>query len=126
MPETDTHANKLKAPILLARGADESVTQSDDRRSSEVWGFARNARAPEADLESECADAMRRVTRLSAASGLLLELLMEGCGKSEMLSSTGLAPAQLDDGIAALLAELDAGSVTDAIRIAIYADCRRS
>ena len=69
---------------------------------------------------------MRRVTRLSAASGLLLELLMEGCGKSEMLSSTGLAPAQLDDGIAALLAELDAGSVTDAIRIAIYADCRRS
>ena len=126
MSATDDHANTLKSAATLARGRREGGVMPDNDAKGEAWGFARNAQAQTRDLDHLTEDALRRVTRLSSPSGVLLDLLLDGYGERDMLATTGFAPPQLDEALAALLAELDAGSTTDAIRIAIYADYRRS
>ncbi|MEN7535913.1 hypothetical protein [Aurantiacibacter flavus] len=97
----------------------------DDDAGHEAGEFARGMYALSGDLDELIDDARRRVDRLGRQSSQLLDLLLDGYGREDIVAVMGIAPAQFDEARATMLAELDASSITDAIRIGICAAYRR-
>ena len=97
---------------------------ADDEAGCDTWAFARGTSDLSRELEMLTEDALRRVGRLSSQSRQLLKLLLDGCGNEDMVAITGLTSAEIEKAREQMLAELDATSTTDAIRIGICAAYR--
>ncbi len=86
------------------------------------WGFSQDTFELSRDLDAMTRDAVRRVRQLSPRSQQLLDMLLDGCGKADIVARTGLTSSQVDKARSTMLAELDVPSTTDAIRVGICAD----